>query len=146
MNFLEESLEGKIVLPFFQRDYVWSEENMENFAPIFLNGEYVGTIITAKLKEGVEIGIRYLPFIHQLKTLYEDSYEPKDWSRLLIDGQQRIATLAFLFYNDHLIFKSPRGKGKIGLWFENHLNVDYEKINEVWNELSNFKTRIFTKL
>lgn len=69
--------EGKIIIPFFQRTYVWDEENWRDLLDnIFLKpeGHFLGSII--------------------LKQNRVKSGEPK--SLEVIDGQQRITTLSIL--------------------------------------------------
>lgn len=72
------SMEGKIKIPFFQRTYVWSEENWEELLNELLNegkeNNFLGAII--------------------LKQLSSASGEPKQLE--VIDGQQRLTTLSIL--------------------------------------------------
>jgi len=71
------SLEGKVKIPFFQRTYVWDEENWENLLTEFSHkpqGNFLGSII--------------------LKQLPTSSGEPKQLE--VIDGQQRLTTLSIL--------------------------------------------------
>ena len=69
--------EGKVIIPFFQRTYVWNEENWENLFEGLSNkaeGHFLGSII--------------------LKQLHSSSGEPKKLE--VIDGQQRLTTLSIL--------------------------------------------------
>jgi len=72
------TLEGKIIIPFFQRTYVWNEENWEElFEELSNNGEktkFLGAII--------------------LKQLQTNTGEPKKLE--VIDGQQRLTTISIL--------------------------------------------------
>jgi len=69
--------EGKVIIPFFQRTYVWNEENWENLLEGLSNkpeGHFLGSII--------------------LKQLHSSSGEPKRLE--VVDGQQRLTTLSIL--------------------------------------------------
>ena len=71
------SLEGKIKIPFFQRTYVWDEENWERLLEELSHGpegNFLGSII--------------------LKQLTTSSGKPKRLE--VIDGQQRLTTLSIL--------------------------------------------------
>jgi len=69
--------EGKVIIPFFQRTYVWDEENWENLLEGLFQkpvGHFLGSII--------------------LKQLNSASGEPKKLE--VVDGQQRLTTLSIL--------------------------------------------------
>ena len=72
---------GKIEVPFFQRPYVWDEENFESLIESFLDSPgntmpFFGSIILKELQENGQ------------------SFDPKQY--LVIDGQQRITTFNIL--------------------------------------------------
>lgn len=75
-RFLEH--EGKVIIPFFQRTYVWEEENWENLLEdLFSNkpvGHFLGSII--------------------LKQILKSSGEQNKVE--VVDGQQRLTTLSIL--------------------------------------------------
>ena len=73
--------EGKVIIPFFQRTYVWEEENWENLLEGLFSkpvskpeGHFLGSII--------------------LKQIPVNSGEPKKLE--VVDGQQRLTTLSIL--------------------------------------------------
>ncbi len=72
------SMEGKVKIPFFQRTYVWTEDNWEELLEELLNeskeNNFLGAII--------------------LKQLPSATGEPKQLE--VIDGQQRLTTLSIL--------------------------------------------------
>ena len=69
--------EGKVIIPFFQRTYVWEKENWENLLEGLFSkpdGHFLGSII--------------------LKQIRASSGEPKKLE--VVDGQQRLTTLSIL--------------------------------------------------
>jgi len=69
--------EGKVIIPFFQRTYVWGQENWENLLEGLFSkpeGHFLGSII--------------------LKQIRTPSGEPKKLE--VVDGQQRLTTLSIL--------------------------------------------------
>ncbi len=71
-------MEGKIKIPFFQRTYVWTEENWEELLNELLNEDKENNFLGAII----------------LKQLPSASGEPKQLE--VIDGQQRLTTLSIL--------------------------------------------------
>lgn len=87
--------EGKVIIPFFQRTYVWENENWENLLEGLLSkpeGHFLGSII-----------------LKQLKT---SSGEPKKLE--VIDGQQRLTTLSILIKVLYDLFSDDLKKNSIG--------------------------------
>jgi len=69
--------EGKVIIPFFQRTYVWKKENWENLLEGLFSkpyGHFLGSII--------------------LKQIPVSSGQPKKLE--VVDGQQRLTTLSIL--------------------------------------------------
>jgi uncharacterized protein with ParB-like and HNH nuclease domain len=125
-SFYQGSLQYEI--PFFQRAYVWSEENWITFwehliseLEAYENGEdsehFIGTIITKQKKS---------------KNLSENIVE-------LVDGQQRLTTIAVFLkaLHDTVIGDLPKLKEGIEklLWFEDsygkvHYRMKHSRIDE----------------
>ncbi len=86
------SMEGKVKIPFFQRTYVWTEDNWEELLEELLNeskeNNFLGAII--------------------LKQLPSATGEPKQLE--VIDGQQRLTTLSILL---KALYDSLSGEQKI---------------------------------
>lgn len=72
------SMEGKVKIPFFQRTYVWSEENWEQLISELLRSENSSNFLGAII----------------LKQIPTSSGEAKQLE--VIDGQQRLTTLSIL--------------------------------------------------
>jgi Uncharacterized conserved protein len=85
--------EKKLVLPDFQRDYVWikEDEKIEDFITSILSQLPIGSIITFKDNfksfANKEIGFNK-------KIEYNDDFDKVEF---LLDGQQRITTLSLVF-------------------------------------------------
>lgn len=89
----ELATKKKIVLPNFQRDFVWKIEQQKQLLASFLVNLPVGTFLILE-GEGSEFVSREL--CHKKGDFY-----PKDDCYYLLDGQQRLSTLKNIFY-DHL--------------------------------------------
>ncbi|MDF2957600.1 MAG: DNAse/DNA nickase specific for phosphorothioated or glycosylated phage DNA [Candidatus Alkanophagales archaeon MCA70_species_1] len=71
-------MEGKVKIPFFQRTYVWDEDNWEDLIEEFLDEEKTNNFLGAII----------------LKQLPPVSGKPKELE--VIDGQQRLTTISIL--------------------------------------------------
>jgi len=83
-DILRDADEGKLQLPDFQRDYVWTDEDVRSLIASIAKGFPVGALLT--LETGSEVSFK--PRL--LAGVPEKSVEP---SELLLDGQQRITSL-----------------------------------------------------
>ena len=72
------TMEGKVKIPFFQRTYVWDEDNWEDLIEEFLDEEKTNNFLGAII----------------LKQLPPVSGKPKELE--VIDGQQRLTTISIL--------------------------------------------------
>ena len=72
------TMEGKVKIPFFQRTYIWEEDNWEDLIEEFLDEEKTNNFLGAII----------------LKQLPPVSGKPKELE--VIDGQQRLTTISIL--------------------------------------------------
>jgi len=117
VTLLKISEDGHLIVPFFQRPYVWDEENWDDLAE---------TLLEASIEE-------LSPFLGSI--ILKDTGE-KSWGKSnyhIIDGQQRLTTLTvFLraFYDEYYEFFSnhPRMNTKINeIVFLYHYQSDDER-------------------
>ena len=81
--------ENKLVLPDFQRDFVWDKEQQKNLLASFITYLPVGTILLLDGKKD--------DFANKKICFPKESCEPKDDCTYLLDGQQRITSLKSMF-------------------------------------------------
>ena len=95
---------GKYVLPSFQRQYVWDEDDIKDLIDSIINGYPIGTIILWKPSSSSLAEID--PFS---KPLIDTDGKKPDETFYVIDGQQRLTSLLLLFKN----WEISRGGEKI---------------------------------
>lgn len=83
-DILNDADNGELQLPDFQRDYVWTDEDVRSLIASVAKGFPVGALLT--LESGSDI--RFKPRL--IVGVSEKNVEP---SELLLDGQQRITSL-----------------------------------------------------
>ena len=83
-DILRDADDGKLQLPDFQRDYVWTDEDVRSLIASIAKGFPVGALLTLETGSAVAFKPRLIVGVP------DKSVEP---SELLLDGQQRITSL-----------------------------------------------------
>lgn len=125
--------EGKLVLPNFQRDFVWDEKQQKELLATFLVELPISSILL--LKGNPE------DFNYRKLCFKEETTGAKEECLYLLDGQQRMSTLKAIFYdffkeNNNEIWNKLYGR-LINSWFlrikpmeEDDTDIfGYEKLN-----------------
>jgi hypothetical protein len=104
-NLFSDYSDGKLVLPNFQREYVWKGDQQKNLLASFMAKIPIGNLLWIE-GDKEAYAARHMCFL--------DSVKPKKDCNYLLDGQQRVSTLkgifSDLFSKDHfeLIFPSEK--------------------------------------
>jgi hypothetical protein len=93
---LEDVRAGKLVIPDFQRDFVWTRKQIEELINSIINRYFIGTIL---LLESPTFNLRFAPRI--VRGVEAD---PKKHASIkyVLDGQQRITSLYYAFNEPNL--------------------------------------------
>lgn len=108
-DYLQEVNNGKILVPQFQRDFVWTKSKMIKLAASLLKGYPIGSFLL--MQNSGDYASR---FIEGVEKLYNDVNS----SLLILDGQQRTTSAYQIFY----------GKGDLKFYF-NYSNFIIDVIN-----------------
>lgn len=130
LNLVKKAKEGKIVLPQFQRNFVWPRDDIEDLLISITRGYYIGTFLLIRVDrenipfqqrplEGVEINLRNLN---------------PEW--MVLDGQQRLTALYYVFYAPNINLKGTKYPYRFYLNLSDLLN---NKIAEsIWSIRSDY--------
>jgi uncharacterized protein with ParB-like and HNH nuclease domain len=88
---VEENLKGKLVLPNFQREFVWDLEKQKRLLSSFLCVLPVGSLLILKGNKD--------DFCSRNLCFTDDPLEASDECDYLLDGQQRLSSLTSFFSN-----------------------------------------------
>ena len=88
--------EGTLALPYFQRDWVWSPENIKELLISIIQAFPVGSLLMLQHTKGT-FKTKYFA-----GTQIPDQKEPE---RLVLDGQQRLTSLYQTLYSKHGVKK-----------------------------------------
>ncbi len=95
LDLVKKAYEGKVMLPDFQRNFVWERQNIEEFIESLLDNVFVGTFLILKTSKGME------PF----KCIFVQGAEKvnpnikEDPEKIILDGQQRLTSLFYAIYD-----------------------------------------------
>ena len=117
---LKEIEEGKIVIPEFQRDFIWEPEQVRELLVSIIAGYYIGTLIFIdKMMSSTS------PF--KVKTIKGVKRDVSDIVEIVLDGQQRLTSL---YYAKNKPNYPLKGRKNPHLFF-----IDLEKVyNGEWEE------------
>lgn len=118
----KEEEEGKIVLPNFQRDFVWTEKQQKGLLATFLVELPISSILLLKGSPD-DFNYRNLCFKNKVKDAKEECF-------YLLDGQQRMSTLKSVFYN----FINDNWKKEIDGLYSNLRNIWFLNVGRANNE------------
>lgn len=99
LNFIERAQKGEIVLPRFQRNFVWSREDIADLLLSIMKGYYIGSLLFLETdRENNPFGVRPLAGV----DLSESQLAPK---LLILDGQQRLTSIYYALYTPDIPVK-----------------------------------------
>jgi len=117
---LKEIEEGKIVIPEFQRDFIWEPEQVRELLVSIIANYYIGTLIFIE-----EMMSNTAPF--KVKTLKGVKKNVSSIIKIVLDGQQRLTSLYYAINKPDYPLK---GRKHPHLFF-----IDLEKVrNGEWEE------------
>ena len=95
-SLLEDVKEGKLVIPDFQRDFVWTRKQIEELLNSVINRYFIGTILVL---ESPTTNLRFAP-----RLVRGVQADPKKHTTInyVLDGQQRITSLFYAFHEPNL--------------------------------------------
>ena len=105
--------EGTMQLPEFQRDFVWAENKQKDLIASIHQGFPTGSLLMMHVDSNPQLAFR------PVKYFKTENEAPK---LLVLDGQQRVTSLAYTFSEKHN--KDTRTKIKTKINFKKILNME----------------------
>jgi hypothetical protein len=91
LELIKDAREGKIVLPQFQRNFVWGRDDITDLLISILEGHFIGSFLLLRTdRDEIPFAMRSLQGV----KLTPDQLKP-DW--MILDGQQRLTSLHYVF-------------------------------------------------
>lgn len=115
-NLITKAESGELVLPNFQRDFVWKPDQQQMLLASFLVNLPIGTFLILEGKAG--------DFVAKEVCFQREAKATKDCLYLL-DGQQRLSTIKNIFSNHYFNWSSEKS------WLDNH-DALYYQLQKIW--------------
>jgi len=94
---IQDAYQGRVVLPEFQRSFVWKRENIEELLVSILHGYFIGTFLFLDTPaERALFPFRPVEGLQEVNPAAASASLPT--VRLVLDGQQRITSLFYVLY------------------------------------------------
>jgi hypothetical protein len=90
LDLIEDARTGKVVLPVFQRNFVWSRDEITALLVSILEGHYIGSLLL------LNIDSEAIPFAYRPLQGVELESKAKPYA-MILDGQQRLTSLHYAF-------------------------------------------------
>ena len=91
-NLIEEANQKSLVLPDFQRDFVWPTRQVGKLLESLLNGYYINTLLTLPVTRGPN---NEIPFPARKVEGVSTKKEPGAQMDMILDGQQRVTSIYY---------------------------------------------------
>ncbi len=139
LSIIGEAHSGKVVIPEFQRSFVWGREDIEELLVSILQGYFIGTFLMLDTSPDKPM----FPFRTVEGLEYVNSgAAPRHHStvRLALDGQQRISSLFYVLYEPPIPLKYARNPYKF--FFRLDLALDAKPDDAIYGISLNDRRRL----
>lgn len=97
LSLIDSAMEGRIVLPDFQRSFLWIPHQLEELGGSLLSGYHIGSFLMLEmLSEKPMFPSRYIEGLEQINPHVRALHHPT--IRQVLDGQQRITSLMYALF------------------------------------------------
>jgi hypothetical protein len=107
LSLVDDAAQAKIVLPEFQRSFVWTREDIEELLVSILQGYFIGTFLI--LDTSPQCALFPFRTIEGLEYINKDA-KPENHGtiRLVLDGQQRLTSLFYVLYEPQIPLRNSQ--------------------------------------
>lgn len=139
LTIIRDAYSGKVVIPEFQRSFVWGREDIEELLVSILQGYFIGTFLMLDTSPDKPM----FPFrtVEGLQHV-NSAAAPQQYStvRLALDGQQRISSLFYVLYEPPIPLRYARNPYKF--FFRLDLALDAKPDDAVYGISLNDRRRL----
>lgn len=129
LDLVKDIYNGKLVLPEFQRSFVWANSDIQSLLVSLLNGYFIGTLLFVRRGESFEFNIRYFDGVTVVNPTLPQEPDERNVEHAVLDGQQRLSAVFYAVYSPENV--SPKGSTYPIRYF---INIE-EKLNgKDWEE------------
>lgn len=120
LSILQDAYAGKVVIPEFQRSFVWGREDVEQLLVSILEGYFIGTFLM--LDTSVDKPLFPFRAVEGLEHVNPNA-NPQSLStvKIVLDGQQRISSLFYVLYEPRIPLKHAKNPTRFFLQLDSAL-------------------------
>lgn len=123
LDIIHDAYNGKVVIPEFQRSFVWAREDIEEFLSSILQGYFIGTYLLLDTVPGKScFPYRVVEGVNEINK--KASVTDHTTVRMVLDGQQRITSLFYALYEPNIPLKYSKNPYRFFFIIENALDGD----------------------
>lgn len=120
---VEAVYKGEVVLPDFQRSFIWGPEDVRELLVSVLGDYFTGTMLILELyKDDSPFALRLVEGVKELNN----GARLQSILKIILDGQQRTTALFYALFEPNLPLKGRKGAYKFYLDLEKALNGDWD--------------------
>ncbi|MCD6241135.1 DUF262 domain-containing protein [Candidatus Bathyarchaeota archaeon] len=120
---LNDVYEGKVVLPDFQRSFIWEPEDVRQLLVSVLGGYFIGTILMLdSLRDESMFALRLIEGVKEVNP----EAEIQSMVKIILDGQQRTTALFYALYEPNIPLKYRKSPYRFYLDINKALNEDWD--------------------
>ena len=95
LGVVEDAGSAKIILPEFQRSFVWANNDIKDLLISVLNGYFVGTFLFLRRGTEFDFKIRYFEGVAEIDQTMPQEPDEKRVEKATLDGQQRLTAMFY---------------------------------------------------
>ncbi|MEO0004884.1 MAG: DUF262 domain-containing protein, partial [candidate division WOR-3 bacterium] len=121
---LNKVYNGEIVLPDFQRSFIWEPDDIKDLLASVLGDYFIGAmLIINSTKDRSPFSLRLVEGVTEVNS----SAEVQPLVKVLLDGQQRTTALFYAIYEPGLPLKGRKSAYKFYLDFDNAIKGNWDE-------------------
>lgn len=128
MSLVQAARQGKVVVPEFQRSFVWSREEIEELLVSILQGYFIGTFLMMDTPKAQPMfPYRLVDGLNTVDVAINAHDLPHSTLRLVLDGQQRLTSLFYVLYEPQSVLRSTKNPHRFYLKIPKALEGDLDQ-------------------
>lgn len=120
---LKEVYNGSVVLPEFQRSFIWEPEDIRELLVSILGNYVIGSILCLELyKDESPFALRLIEGVEKVNN----NVQMQSIVKILLDGQQRVTSLFYALYKPDISLKNKKNAYQFYLDLEKAFDEDWD--------------------
>jgi len=144
-DIIEQAFKGEILIPEFQRDFVWKAEDIKELLTSILGGYFIGTILFHQnTRRRIDFAVKHLPALeNKVSGLPDEGIIVK----IVLDGQQRLNSILYSITSTHQTLHGSKNPHRFFLYIPALVegNIQECVIYATENEVNRKYKEIITK-